>query len=99
MSPDPSIMELVLSELKQIRESLHELRLEINDKLGVHTTELAKLTQWRELHETAFREQSGLIQGNQALISEIRGGLRAIRWIGALVGAAFAALEAWLHRG
>jgi len=92
-------MAMVLAELTLIRQSITEMRTEVNGKLGLHASDIARLIEWRETHEQMAQANRELIRQNQDTISEIRGGLRAIRWIGGAIGAILAAVEAWLHRG
>lgn len=103
---DPSMMELVLSELKQIRQSISDLREEVHSKFGSHATQLATIEEWISGHEKWAAEQVGIAKTSQARITDLeesrnqqKGATAAFRWIAGVSIAVLGLLEAWLHRG
>jgi hypothetical protein len=102
---EPTVMDMVLAELKSIRESIHSLRDDVNGKFAGLSSQVAGHEQWIESHErwaaeqiTYTRENRMKLEVHDGAINEALGALRAIRWIGAAVGGAIAAAEFILHR-
>jgi hypothetical protein len=101
---EPTVMDMVLAELKSIRESIHSLRDEVNGKWGVLSGLVQRHEQWIESHERWANEQIAYTRDNRTkleahdgALSEITGALRAVRWIGAAVGGVIGLAEFLLH--
>jgi hypothetical protein len=101
---EPTVMDMVLAELKSIRESIHSLRDDVNGKFATLSSQVAGHEQWIESHERWANEQIAYTRDNRtklethdAALSEMKGGCgrssssgwrRARRWI---------AVEAYAH--
>lgn len=101
---EPTVMDMVLAELKSIRESIHSLRDDVNGKFGALSGLVSKHEQWIESHEKWAAEQISYTRDNRAklethdtALSEIKGALRAVRWIGGAIGGAIGIAEFLLH--
>jgi hypothetical protein len=102
---EPTVMDMVLSELKLIRQSIHDLRDEMQGKWGLLSGMVERHEQWIESHERWAADQVAFTKENRAklevhdgALNEMLGALRAVRWIGAAVGGAIGIVEFILHR-
>jgi hypothetical protein len=85
---EPTVMDMVLSELRAIRDSIHELRDSMNSQIGAHATQLATLNEWRDAQDAFTQENRRAIEEHKLALREAHGAVRALRWIGALAIAA-----------
>jgi hypothetical protein len=97
-------MDMVLAELKSIRESIHSLRDDVNGKFATLSSQVAGHEQWIESHERWANEQIAYTRDNRAklethdaALSEMKGGMRAFKLVWMAAGAALAAVEAYAH--
>lgn len=94
----PEMLDMMMNRLDQIHAALHELRQDVNNKMGQLSVAVAGLAQWRETQTAVLNghtEEIKLLKANQ---DQAAGARKAVYAAGALITLALSVLEVWLHK-